>query len=169
MPVAMTEAPQSVPPAAGRRGNRTLVSVLVGVTMVTGIISSLGAPLIPSVARTLAHLARQRAVVADRRAAVGAVAAPIMGRLGRRAATGGRRSSAAWRSCSSASIDRGTGGPLPVLVVGRAMQGVGLGLAPVTMAAARDHLPPSARLAVIGMLSVAGAAGGRRRLSDSAA
>jgi MFS family permease len=46
-----------------------------------------------------------------------------------------------------------------VLIVGRAMQGVGLGLAPIAMAAARDHLPADRSPGVIGLLSVTGAAG----------
>ena len=45
-----------------------------------------------------------------------------------------------------------------VLVVGRAMQGVGLGLVPLAMAAARDALPAPRRPA-IALLSVAAAAG----------
>ena len=42
---------------------------------------------------------------------------------------------------------------LAVLIAGRTMQGIGLGLAPIAMAAARDRLPPER------------AAGGDRRCS----
>jgi MFS family permease len=48
---------------------------------------------------------------------------------------------------------------LAVLVAGRAMQGLGLGLVPLGMATARDELPPEQVPGTIGMLSVAGAAG----------
>lgn len=48
---------------------------------------------------------------------------------------------------------------LAVLVAGRAMQGVGLGLVPLGMATARDELPPAKVPGTIGLLSVAGAAG----------
>src|SRR5476651_405083 len=70
--------------STGQPSKRTdrLVSVLVGVTMVTGIISSLGAPLIPSVARAL-HISLDSAQWSLTAALLSAsVAAPIMGRLG---------------------------------------------------------------------------------------
>jgi MFS family permease len=115
-----------------------LVSVLVGVTMVTGIISSLGAPLIPSVARTL-HISLDSAQWSLTAALLSAsVAAPIMGRLG----DGPRRRETIIGGLAIVlvgSIVAGLAQSLALLVVGRAMQGVGLGLAPVTMAAARER------------------------------
>jgi MFS family permease len=134
-----------------------LVPVLVGVTMVTGVISSLGAPLIPSVATALGISldSAQWSLTAALLSA--AVAAPIMGRLG----DGPRRRATIIGGLAIVfvgSIIAGLAQSLLVLVVGRAMQGVGLGLAPVTMAAARDHLPRERAGAVIGLLSVAGAA-----------
>ena len=50
-------------------------------------------------------------------------------------------------------------GTLPVLVAGRAMQGLGLALMPLTMASARDHLPADRAGSTIALLSVIGAAG----------
>jgi MFS family permease len=130
----------------------------MGVTMVTGIISSLGAPLIPSVATSL-HVSLDSAQWSLTVALLAAcVASPIMGRLGdgpRRRATilGGLA------VATAGGVVAGLAPSLVVLVVGRAMQGVGLGLAPVTMAAARDHLPAERSPGVIGVLSVCGAAG----------
>jgi MFS family permease len=125
--------------------------------MVTGVISSLGAPLIPSVAQAL-HISLDSAQWSLTAALLSAaVAAPIMGRLG----DGPRRRQTIIGGLAivfAGSIVAGLAQSLIVLVVGRAMQGVGLGLAPVTMAAARDHLPAERAGAVIGMLSVAGAA-----------
>jgi MFS family permease len=125
--------------------------------MVTGVISSLGAPLIPSVAQAL-HISLDSAQWSLTAALLAAaVAAPVMGRLG----DGPRRRQTIIGGLAivfGGSIVAGLAQSLPVLVVGRAMQGVGLGLAPVTMAAARDHLPPGRAGAVIGLLSVAGAA-----------
>ena len=46
-----------------------------------------------------------------------------------------------------------------MLVAGRAMQGLGLALMPLTMASARDHLPRGEAIQTIAMLSVVGAAG----------
>lgn len=125
--------------------------------MVAGIISSLGAPLIPSVARTL-HVSLDTAQWSLTVALLSAaVSAPIMGRLG----DGPRRRETIIGGLMivfAGSIIAGAAQSLGVLVIGRAMQGVGLGLAPVTMAAARDHLPADRSPAVIGILSVAGAA-----------
>jgi MFS family permease len=133
------------------------VTVLIAVTMVTGIISSLGAPLIPSVARTL-HIPLDSAQWSLTVALLsGAVSAPIMGRLG----DGPRRRETIIGGLLivfAGSIIAGLAHSLIVLVAGRAMQGVGLGLAPVTMAAARDHLPESRSSGVIAILSVCGAA-----------
>ena len=145
------------PPSPASQLTRRLVPVLVGVTMVAGIISSLGAPLIPSVARTL-HVSLDTAQWSLTVALVSAsVSAPIMGRLG----DGPRRRETIIGGLMivfAGSIIAGAAQSLGVLVIGRAMQGVGLGLAPVTMAAARDHLPADRSPAVIGILSVAGAA-----------
>ncbi|WP_228431125.1 MFS transporter [Baekduia soli] len=144
------------PPTARRAA--ALVPVLVGITLVVAIISSLGAPLIPSVATSLditldsAQWSLTAALLA------GAVSAPILGRLGdgpyRREAIAG-----SLLVVLAGSLVAGVAESLPVLVVGRTMQGVGLGLAPITMAAARDHLPPHRAPAVIGILSVSAAAG----------
>jgi MFS family permease len=87
----------------------------------------------------------------------GSVSAPIMGRLGdgshrRETIIGGLL------IVFTGSIIAGIAQSLIVLVVGRAMQGVGLGLAPVTMAAARDHLSSDRSPGVIAILSVCGAA-----------
>jgi MFS family permease len=46
-----------------------------------------------------------------------------------------------------------------VLVIGRGLQGVGLGLIPVTMAIARSHLPPARAARVIALLAVTVATG----------
>jgi len=46
-----------------------------------------------------------------------------------------------------------------VLIVGRAFQGMGMALMPLTMAVAREHLPPHRVSRVIGALSVSTAAG----------
>jgi predicted MFS family arabinose efflux permease len=134
-----------------------LVRVLMGVTMVAGVISSLGAPLIPSVAGTL-HISLESAQWSLTVALLsGSVSAPIMGRL----SDGPHRRETiivGLLIVFTGSIIAGVAQSLIVLVVGRAMQGVGLGLAPVTMAAARDHLAADRSPGVIAILSVCGAA-----------
>jgi MFS family permease len=135
-----------------------LVPVLVGVAMVAAVISSLGAPLIPDVARSLRVSLDSAQWSLTAALLSGAVAAPIMGRLG----DGARRREviiAGLAIVFAGSIIAGAARSLPVLVLGRTMQGAGIGLAPLTMAAARDHLPDERGSAVIAILSVAGAAG----------
>jgi MFS family permease len=134
------------------------VRLLIAVTMVVGVISSLGAPLIPAVARSL-HISLASAQWSLTVALLaGAVSAPTLGRLG-----DGRYRREAIIGCLLVvllgSVIAGLAGSLAALIVGRTMQGVGLGLAPVTMAAARDHLPAARSREVIAMLSVSGAAG----------
>jgi MFS family permease len=145
----------SVDPAAP---SRQFVPVLVGITLVASIISSLGAPLLPDVAKELsvslpnAQWSLTAALVA------GAVAAPILGRLGdgrhRRKAILG-----ALLIVSAGGVIAGAADTLPLLIVGRVMQGIGLGLAPITMATARDQLEPDHARRIIALLSVSAATG----------
>lgn len=137
---------------------RLLGPVLVVVTLVASVVSSLGAPLIPTVATTFGVPldAAQWSLTAT--LLVGAVSAPVLGRLG----DGPRRRPTLvvgllLVSAGGATAALATG--LGVLVVGRAVMGVGLGLVPLTMAAARDHLPAQRSGPLIALLSVCGAAG----------
>jgi MFS family permease len=137
---------------------RAMPAVLLFVVMVTGIISSLGAPLIPSISSDLgvSLSAAQWSLTAT--LLVGVVSSPIMGRLGdgprrRETLLGGLAVVTA--GCVLAAL----AGSLSLLVAGRAMQGVGLGLVPLGMATARDEVPAEKVASTIGLLSVAGAAG----------
>ena len=126
--------------------------------MVGGVIGSLGAPMIPGVAREM-HVAVDTAQWSLTAALLtGAVAAPVLGRLG-----DGAHPRATFLGALAivfaGSVVAGLAPSLPVLVAGRAMQGVALGLAPLTMATARSHLPPERATAVIGVLSVTTAVG----------
>ncbi|MGE0067553.1 MAG: MFS transporter [Solirubrobacterales bacterium] len=138
--------------------SRCFVPALVGVTLVVSTISSLGAPLVPSIADSLSVSLSSAQWSLTSALLAGAVAAPILGRLGdgphRREAMLG-----ALAVVTAGGLIAGAAGSLPVLVVGRSMQGVGLGMVPLAMAAARDHLPADRVAAVIGLLSVSGAAG----------
>ena len=150
-------------PTADRSSDPTpvgasFVPVLIGITLVVSIISSLGAPLLPDVARSLdislpsAQWSLTAALIA------GALSAPVLGRLGdgrhrRRAMLG------ALVIVSAGGVIAGAAGSLPVLVLGRFMQGIGLGLAPIAMAAARDHLDVDGARKTIAILSVTAATG----------
>lgn len=142
----------------GARRQAALGPVLVFTTMVAAVISSLGAPLVPSIAEELQVPlgAAQWSLTAALLAA--AISAPILGRLG----DGPRRRRTL--ICGLVVVTLGgviaaMASSLPLFLVGRALQGVGLGLVPLTMAAARDHLPPERRAGLIALLSVCAAAG----------
>ena len=137
---------------------RLLVPVLFLVTCVVAVVSSLGAPLVPLVSHDLGVSLSDAQWSLTATLLMGAVSAPIMGRLG-----DGR-----WRreaiavgvvvvlaGCALAAVATS----LPLLIVGRTMQGVGLGLVPLAMAAARDGLPRPRVGPAIALLSVAAAAG----------
>ncbi len=145
-------------PAASASPSAALTPVLVAVTLVAAVVSSLGAPLIPLVAQHV-HVSLDSAQWSLTAALLsGAISAPIMGRLGdgpyrREAIAGGLA------LVFAGSIVAGAADSLAVLVAGRALQGIGLGLAPLTMAAARDHLPADRSSSVIALLSVSAAVG----------
>lgn len=138
---------------------RLLTPVLVFVTLVTAVVSSLGAPLTPLISRDL-HLSLSTAQWSLTAALLaGTVSAPIMGRLG-----DGRRRRETLLGGLAVVLAGGvvaalSGGSFGLLVAGRAMQGVGLGLVPLAIAAARDGLPAREVPAAVALLSVSAAAG----------
>jgi MFS family permease len=137
---------------------RAMPAVLLFIVMVTGIISSLGAPLIPSISKDLNVSLSSAQWSLTATLLVGVVASPVMGRLG----DGPRRRETLLGGLAvvtAGSVIAALAPSLALLVVGRAMQGVGLGLVPLGMATARDELPAEKVGPTIGLLSVAGAAG----------
>jgi MFS family permease len=131
---------------------------LVLATLVTSIISSLGAPLIPTVARHYHESLSSAQWSLTVTLLVGAASSPVLGRLGdgpRRRLTmvGGLAVSTA------GAVVAALAGSLEVLVVGRGLQGFGLGLVPLAMATARDELPRAKVPPMIALLSVSAAAG----------
>ena len=141
------------------RRTRALVPVLVFTTASVALISAVGAPLIPSIARDM-HVSLDSAQwTLTVTVLVGAVCAPIMGRLG----DGPRRREAMILGLTATvlgCVTAALAGSLGILIIGRALQGVGLGLLPLTMSAARDHLPRAQARSVIALLSVCVTAGG---------
>src|SRR3984885_10371237 len=116
---------------------RSTLSVLVTVAALVAIVSSLGAPLIPSIARS-DHVSLSAAEwVLTAALMTGALATPAMGRL----ADGLRKRrvievalSVVMAGCVISAVSTS----FLVLVIGRGLQGLGLGLLPVTMAIARS-------------------------------
>jgi len=140
------------------RRAKALAPVLVLTTLVVSVISSLGAPLIPTIAKNFHDSLTTAQWSLTVGLLSGAVSAPVMGRLGdgpRRRATiiGGLA------VVTLGGVVAALASSLDVLVVGRALQGVGLGLVPLTMATARDELPRYRVAPMIALLSVSTAAG----------
>ena len=141
-------------PAETAAEPRLLVPSLIFIALVVAAIGSLGAPLITSVAVTFRVSLDSAQWTLTIPLLSGAIATPLLGRLG----AGPRRR--AIILITLAVVVAGsllTVCPLPFawLLIGRAAQGVGLGLTALMMGVARDQLPASRSAAVIAMLSVA--------------
>jgi MFS family permease len=140
------------------RALSALAPVLVLTTMVASVVSSLGAPLIPTIATSF-HVSLSEAQWSLTVGLLsGAVSAPVMGRLG----DGPRRRTVIIGGVFAVTVGCVLAALAPsllVLVIGRALQGTGLGLVPLTMAIARDELPRQKVAPMIAMLSVSAAAG----------
>ena len=140
------------------RSGRALVPVLVFLGMVVSVISSLGAPLIPSIAvdyRVSIGDAQWSLTIA---LLVGAVTAPVLGRLG----DGPHRRGVILSILGLVMLGSALAA-LPLsfgwLLIGRGLQGVGLGLMPLAMTVARDHLPEVRSRGVVAVLSITASAG----------
>ena len=138
--------------------SRALVPVLIFVGTVVAVISSLGAPLVPAIAERAGASLTEAQWSLTITLLVGAVATPVMGRL----ADGPRRRPVLLGVLGLVTV----GGVLaalplrlPWLIVGRGLQGFGLGLTPVAIATARDALGNERSRATVAALSVTVVAG----------
>ena len=132
---------------------RLLVASLVFVALVVSAVASLGTPLITTVATTF-HVALSSAQWTLTIALLaGALSTPILGRLG---AGPHRRATILATLAVVVAGSALTVLPLPFawLLIGRAGQGVGLGLTALMMGVARDHLPEERGAATISLVSV---------------
>ncbi|MFE3290222.1 MFS transporter [Rhodococcus sp. NPDC059234] len=137
---------------------RLLVPSLVFIALVVAAVGSLGAPLITSVATTLDVSLASAQWTLTITLLAGAVATPVLGRLG----AGPRRRVTILATLAVVVVGSLlTAAPLPFawLLVGRAAQGVGLGLTALMMGVARDHLHEDRAAATIALLSVASTIG----------
>ena len=137
---------------------RLLVPVLVYLGMVVAVVSSLGAPLVPTIAReTHVSLADAQWSLTITML-VGAVATPTMGRLGdgrhrRPVVLGALALVAAGAVLAALPLAFG------FLLAGRALMGIGLGLTPLAMATARDVLRGERSHRTVALLSITTVAG----------
>ncbi|MEN8672108.1 MFS transporter [Nocardioides sp.] len=140
------------------RRNRARLTTLALVTTVAAVVSSLGAPLVPSIAEQydVSVTAAQWALTATLLA--GALATPVLGRLG----SGRRRRPVVLGGIAVVLLGTLLAalplGYLP-LVLGRALQGVGLALVPLVLAIARDAYRGVEQTRVLALLSVTTVAG----------
>jgi MFS family permease len=155
----VTSAETETTGVAGSSGtSRALVPVLVFLGMVVAVISSLGAPLVPSIA------VAEQVPLSDAQWAltitllVGAVATPVLGRLG-----DGPRRRAVMLGALAVVVLGSVLAALPLgfgwLLAGRALQGFGLGLTPLGIATARAALTGRRARSTIAALSVTVASG----------
>ena len=132
---------------------RLLVPALMFIALVVAAVASLGTPLITSVATTF-HVSLDSAQWTLTIALLsGAIATPVLGRLG---AGPHRRATILGTLAVVVAGSALTVLPLPFawLLVGRAAQGVGLGLTALMMGVARDHLPVERSASTIALISV---------------
>ena len=127
-------------PAQGSVSPGLLAAVLVFLAVESTAVASLGTPLLPTVqqAEHVSLAASQWALTVT--LLTGAVATPLMGRLGdgrlRRRTTIGAVA-VMLAGCVLSALPAG----FAVFLAGRALQGAGLGLVPLATAVARDGLP----------------------------
>lgn len=137
---------------------RALVPVLIFIGTVVAVISSLGAPLIPSIARTEGITLPDAQWALTVTLLVGAVATPVVGRLG-----DGPRRRAVMLAVLGVVVVGSALAALPLgfgwLIAGRGLQGFGLGLTPLAIATARDALLGPRQRGTMAALSVTVAAG----------
>lgn len=144
--------------ALPQRQQTFLIPTLFFLGIVSTAVGSLGAPLLPTIV-VVDHVSlvdSQWALTIS--LLVGAVATPVMGRLG----DGQRRKQvilvgvlAVLIGCVLSALPEG----FAFLLVGRGLQGVGLGLVPLAIATARDALPAERSGSAIALLGVTTAAG----------
>ena len=137
---------------------RATLPVLVAVSGLVAVVTSLGAPLIPSIAQSDGVSLSTGEWVLTAALMTGALATPAMGRL----ADGPRKRrvivvalAVVCAGCVLSAVSTG----FAMLVVGRGLQGVGLGLLPVTMAIARSEFSPQKTARAVATLSVSAAVG----------
>ena len=137
---------------------RLLVPTLVLSGSLMAVVSSLGAPLIPTLSRADGVSLSTGEWILTITLLTGSLATPVMGRL----ADGPRQRAVILVAlatvvvgCVLSAVSNG----FTVLIIGRALQGVGFGLVPVAMAIARRNLAWESARQTIATLSVTAAIG----------
>jgi MFS family permease len=141
-----------------RRRSALIGPVLVLATLVSSIISSFGALLIPTIGRDFHESLSTAQWSLTVALLVGTVSSPVLGRLG----DGPRRRVTMLGGLAVVTVGGAVAalaGGFGMLLVGRGLQGIGLALVPLAMAIARAELPQAKVQPMIALLSVSAAAG----------
>lgn len=138
--------------------HRHMVPVLISIGLAVAMVSSVGSPMVPTVADEyhVSLAASQWTLTISLLS--GAIVTPVLGRLG----DGRRRREmilGALVTICAGGFVAAIPGPFWLLLAARALQGVGLGLMPMAMAVARDHLSPARSGPAIAALSITTATG----------
>jgi MFS family permease len=137
---------------------RVLTAALVLAAMTVSVQSTLGTPLIPTIAREQ-HVSLEAAQwMLTLTLLVGVVATPVLGRLG----DGARRERVLFATLGAVlagSVVAATSQSFAQLLVGRGLQGIGYGTVPLCIALAREHLTGRAQRSAIATLSISVAVG----------
>ncbi|WNV88642.1 MFS transporter [Umezawaea sp. Da 62-37] len=145
-------------PSTAVRGPRALTPTLVYIGLLIAVVSSLGAPLIPTVAVDYDVSLGSAQWSVTLTLLVGALASPVVGKLG----DGPRRRQVLLTALAvllAGSVLAAFPLPFALMLAGRAMQGVGLALLPLLMSVARDNLEPERARAAVATLSVTAVVG----------
>ncbi|GHB73873.1 MFS transporter [Streptomyces viridiviolaceus] len=133
--------------------SRVLLPSLMFTALTVSVISTLGAPMVPTVAREQ-HVSLSAAQwILTATLLAGAVAGPVLGRLG----DGPRRRGAiqgALAGVLAGSVLAAAAPGFAWLLAGRTLQGMGMGLLPLAIAVAREHLPAERMRSGIASLSI---------------
>ena len=136
-----------------REARRVLPGILL-VTTVTGVVGSLGTPLVTGIARTegVSLVTAQWAITAT--LVTAAVVSPVVGRIGV-----GRRRRPALLGCLVLVVIGTALGALPLgfgpLLVGRILQGLAFAIVPLAFSIARSELPEERVRGAVAAISVA--------------
>ncbi|MFK0168803.1 MFS transporter [Streptomyces sp. NPDC090306] len=144
--------PGEHPPGRSAPG-RALLPSLMFTALTVSVISTLGAPMVPTIAREQ-HVSLSAAQwILTVTLLAGAVAGPVLGRLG----DGPRRRGAiqgALTCVFAGSVLAAVAPAFGLLLAGRALQGIGMGLMPLAISVARENLPADRMRSGISSLSI---------------
>lgn len=137
---------------------RLLIATLIYSALMVSLVSSLGAPLVPTIAAARHVSLTDAQWVLTVTLIVGAVGTPLLGRLG----DGGQRRYVLIGGLAVVTLGlvvASASSSFAMLLVGRGLQGIGVGMVPLTLAIARQFVPADRLRSTVAILSVTAATG----------